>query len=268
VHARKIAGQKKDIDRTFPEVFLPVRHNLFESGLQSIGSKTGVSHYISKFFGRDLVTVFCTHCGRAHLDNDYFAVKPHRKHLCHHCGREFLHTERRVSNPVVGLREKFGDTHALRRLKRAPLDLDIRQADFAGGIQLWASNEAILWTVPDEELSGIHVHAFDNATEDPVIDETYNRVTVDGVLLDEEMLGHFMAQQALKFLSNKIVALDCPRCLRPHFDKGEEAIFPHKNHICEACGHAFDTPGKRKLVISNPFLQTIQKLSETRIQRR
>ena len=84
------------------------------------------------------------------------------------------------TDPVAFIREALGDLDAGRQPIRASEDLDIRQSDYPGGIQIWASNPAILWTAPRPEQEGIHVHLFSDRHGPPVVDETFDLVRVDG----------------------------------------------------------------------------------------
>jgi hypothetical protein len=64
--------------------------------------------------------------------------------------------------------------------------LVLKQADFPGGIQIWGSNPAIVWTASRHEKAGIHVHAFRRDGDGtPERDETFSEVVIDGVRLDE-----------------------------------------------------------------------------------
>jgi hypothetical protein len=71
-----------------------------------------------------------------------------------------------------------------------------------------------------------------------------------------------MAQQALPHLSDKVVSLVCAGCGTPHFDVGDLAFFPHSEHTCGRCGLKFISNGRRKLVVSNPFVAVRASLSQ------
>lgn len=255
VHARIEPNGQKVIDQSFAEVRLPYNRDLIESRFAAVTRETGVAYYISRFLDRPMSTLYCVYCGEAHLDADWFAVKPHRRHLCHACGRMFA-ADRGISNPVMALRHHYRDDR--RELVRASRVLDARQQEYAGGFQIWASNPAILWTAKTPEKEGIHVHAYGGP--DGYEDDTFDRVILDGVELNEEQLRLFMAQKTLTYLADKVVSINCPSCDSPHCDTGEEAFLPHKDHICHKCGAGFETPGRRKLVVANPFGDTIAEL--------
>jgi len=45
------------------------------------------------------VTIYCPHCNGQHIDEGKYAIKPHRLHLCFHCGKKF-----KVAKPTIGVR--------------------------------------------------------------------------------------------------------------------------------------------------------------------
>lgn len=51
------------------------------------------------------VTIFCPHCKGQHIDEGRYAVKPHKIHLCSHCGKKF-----RVANPTIGVKKGNDET--------------------------------------------------------------------------------------------------------------------------------------------------------------
>jgi hypothetical protein len=168
--------------------------------------------------------------------------------MCQACGRQFNDSEKSISNPVALLKRVHCDVQPI----RAPRELDIKQTSFPGGMQIWASNPALVWTSASAEEAGLHIHLYDSKGN-IVVDDTFDRVAVDGIGLNEAHVQHFMAQQALPHLSEKVVSLMCPHCDNPHFDTGDLAFFPHVEHTCEQCSEKFLSRGRRKLVVSNPF---------------
>jgi transposase-like protein len=260
VHARHKAGKRKEIDRTYDAVELTVAKDLFHEERVLITAETAVAYYLSRFLNRQIVPIFCPRCHTPHLDSDWFAVKPHRTHLCHGCNRLFKEDAKRVSNPLEAVRHKLGDKDGARRPVRAKGALDIKQSDYPFGLQIWASNPALLWTSPRSEEEGIHVHGWNRNTIDPQLDGTFNRVVIDGIDLDEDQLRHFMAQNALVYMKGKVLSLKCPTCGNTHFDRGDAAFRPRKEHACRGCGTAFPTPGKRRLAVSNPFVDSLKAL--------
>jgi hypothetical protein len=156
-----------------------------------------------------------------------------------------------ASNPIVGVRHACG----AREHQTAPSQrkLDIRQADYPGGIQIWGSNPAFLWTSSRAEEEGIHVHAFLDGQKDPELDETYGEVIIDGVRLDPEMVRVLMAQNVMPSLKDRSRSIDCPACGRPQFGVGEAAYTPTARHTCSGCGHQFAAPGRLRNLVANPL---------------
>jgi transposase-like protein len=259
VHARKASEGSKEIDATFDAVTITYARDLIEKAKATITGDVAVNYYISRFLNRPIEHLFCTHCGEIHLDAGYFAVKPHRQHLCHACGRHFRVETRAVSNPIALVREKCGLPKEPPSPVRPNRPLQISQADYPGGLQIWASNPALVWTSAKAEEEGIHVHGF-AADGQIAFDETFSSVTIDDIELDEQHVKYFMAQSALDYLRNKITSLTCPKCNNLHLDQGDRAFEPHAEHECESCGEFFGTPGRRRLVVSNPFVATREKL--------
>lgn len=260
VHARLRAGDdEKEIDGTFPAVALRISRDLLGSARAIITLETAIASYVSRFVGRPIKSLFCTYCGEPHLDSEWFAVKAHKRHLCHGCGKVFIVDEKCVSNPLERLRHMMGDRDERRSFEAATERLEIRQKDVAGGIQIWASNPALLWTAPKPEKEGIHVHVYSADRVTRICDDTYGDVTIDGIELDKAQLGYFMAQQALRYLDGKIVSLKC-ECGAPYFDLGEAAFRPHNDRACLSCGRAVLSKGRLKNVVSIPFLDTITEL--------
>lgn len=259
VHARREVGGEKEIDGTFPSIALTITRNLLDAPKAYVTVETAVASFISRFLKRPMMSLFCTYCGEPHLDSEWFAVKLHKRHLCHSCGKVFPVNEKCVSNPLVSLRHTLGDRDEHRSVKRSTEVLDVRQSDFPGGMQIWASNEALLWTAPKPEMEGIHVHGYAGFGDERLVDETYGRVTIDGIELNEVHLRYFMAQQALRYLDGKIVSLRC-ECGESYFDEGEDAFRPHSGHRCKACGARLKAMGRLKKVVSNPFVETIAEL--------
>jgi transposase-like protein len=265
VHARLKAGKRKVIDHTYDAVELTVPRDLLSEGTVLITGETAVAYYLSRFLNRRIVHIFCPYCQTPHLDSDWFSVKPHRVHLCHGCNRLFKEDVKRVSNPLEAVRHKLGDRDENRKTVRAKGPLEIRQSDYPFGLQIWASNPALLWTSKRGEEEGIHVHGWKRETTDPQLDGTFDRVRIDGIELDEELLRHFMAQNALVYLRRKVVSLHCPACGAAKFDRGDAAFRPKSSHQCDTCRFQFETPGRRRLVVSNPFVETLAALQAARM---
>jgi hypothetical protein len=260
VHARHSDGPEKSVDETVDAVELEIKANLFETKSAFVTRDTAVSAYISRCIGNPLVSLFCTYCGEPHLDSEWFAVKPHKRHLCHACGEVFIANRKGVSNPLEKLRWLFKDADEKRSLVRPERPLNAKFSDYPGGIQMWASNPALLWTAARPEEEGIHFHGYaaDKCTR--IDDNTFSSVTLDGVVVDEEHLRHYMAQNALAHLKGRVVCLLCD-CGTPYFDRGLSAFMPHSKHECRDCGAKLTSHGSKKKVVSNPFLLTITALN-------
>ena len=180
VHARAAAGGAKKMDRTVRAVRI-FSDRLPKEGI-SFSEIDAIYYMVTSIFGYEMKYITCAYCGHAHLDRDWFSVHPHRRHLCAGCGRYFRDTETAIGNPICGLRDACGiRTHNPKPSKKK---LHIRQVDFPGGIQIWGSNPAFIWTSETTEAEGIHVHAFRENGDQPEPDETYSQVTIDGVNLD------------------------------------------------------------------------------------
>jgi len=260
VHARSAKGGDKDIDKTYRRLRIPHQADLLSDGWVDVEEIDAINYMVSGVFGFETTSVKCVYCGFAHLDRDWFAVHTHRRHQCHGCGRQFSDTGAGVGNPIAELRRVLGAKSTKRR--KAPESIAIWQKDYPGGIQIWGSNPAILWTSSDPEMTGIHLHAFARADQEmPEVDETYAKVTIDGVKLDPEQVRTYMAQSAMPHLEGRVVDLACAHCGAPHFETGEHAFTPHIDHECHTCGETFQAPGQLKKTIGNPFVGVRKKLA-------
>ena len=271
-HARREPNSNdKEIDDSFPAILLYIPRDLIEDKPILITATTAVSLYIARFLNNRITCLFCDHCGEPHLDIAYYAVKAHKKHLCLACGKYFTDKEKSVSNPIVGIPGMDINQLYSPALVNSEKTLDIQQRDFPGGIQLWASNPALYWTADRPEEKGLHVHLYDGKAKVPVRDDTFGEVRIDGLLLNDDMVRHLMAQRSLPYLSNKIVSLECPHCNSLHFDSGHKGFSPHKLHYCEHCQTDFLSP-RGSLVVSNPVSAVFEELyaqsPKTLLQRR
>lgn len=264
VHARHAVGGRKHIDRTYRRVIVE-NDDAFEGVDRriSIDELDAIYYMASTVLGYEMRTVICPRCNHVHLDKDWFSVHYHQKHLCSGCGREFKDSSVGIGNPLILLKEKLGDRAQNRPLTRPDRELDIKQADYPHGIQIWGSNPAIVWTSPSMEEEGIHVHCYGADRLMPDVDDTYSKVTIDGVELDPRQVRTFMAQMALPHSRDRVISLSCPSCGTPHFDTAERAFTPHDPHECENCGASFRVATQSKKTISNPFVAVRQALAQT-----
>ncbi len=262
VHLRREVDQPKEVDKTFKEVYIKVPGTLFEEDRWlKIDEYIACAYTVSVLFNRKIKVISCKHCQRPHVDADWFAVHYHKKHFCTFCGRDFIDTEPSISNPILQLQSALNDKIAARKLIAADRTLKVQQREYPGGIQIWASNPAIIWTAERPEELGIHVHLFKEKKGTPDSDDTYGIVEIDGINLDATMVRIYMVQKSFSFLNRYIISLNCPNCLLDHFDQDENAFKPHKNHICEHCGHTFQDKTRYMGVVSNPIFAKIEKLS-------
>lgn len=258
IHARPKKGSEKEIDFTYRAVRL-VGNNLQAEGIV-VNETDAIYYMVSSVFGFSMSFVPCTHCSWPHLDKDWFSVHPHRRHLCAGCGKHFYDRVRGIGNPIIGVRDACGAN--MHKIMPAPRKLNIKQSLYPGGIQIWGSNPAFLWTQPKDEEEGIHVHAFlTEEQENPNVDDTFSEVIIDGVELDPHMVRLLMAQNVLPSLKGRVMSLDCPNCDQPGFDAGEAAYVPGPIHTCPDCGRKFPTVGRTRNVVVNPLPATLEGLA-------
>jgi transposase-like protein len=261
IHARPEVGEKKVIDRTYKSVKASLSKDLFDTKVVEIGEEEAVYYMVAQVMGYKMRNVICSRCNAPHLDKDFFAVNPHRRHLCANCGHHFHDSELGIGNPLMALKEFLGDVAFDRPTLRPNRPLEIDQSNYANGIELWGSNPAILWTATKVEEEGIHVHCYSDNPLEPIIDETFDSLKVDGVEIDAAQLRVLMAQLALPHLVGRVVSLVCPACRTPHLDEGKLAHTPHVSHQCKNCSKEFSTVGRLKNVVSNPMFQTLNELA-------
>jgi hypothetical protein len=256
VHARRVAAGKKKIDATFDEVTVIDGDNEIR-----VTATSATAFNISRLFGQNVKYLQCPRCEEAHIDAGEFAARPHRKHLCLACGRDFYDSEPSIGNPIalVAARYEVG-----RRVVPARRQLIARHAEFSGGFQVWGTHPAILWTAPVPEESGIHVHGFKGDSEAPCVDETYDDVEIEGVRLHAAQIRLLMAQMAIPGLAERLISAECPRCSTPQFDVGVDAIIARRERKCATCGCTFEATGRRKIAISNPMLSAAMSINAIR----
>ena len=258
VHTRRAPGDKKETDYTYPAVRV-FSERLIKEGI-FVSEIDAIYYMVSSIFGYETKHILCTYCGYAHLDKDWFSVHPHRRHLCAGCGKHFRDNEIAIGNPIFALK----DALKVKPLRPRVSDkkLSIEQADFSGGIQIWGSNPAFLWTSELPEDEGIHVHAYHEGEEHPNVDETYGEVIIDGVKLNPSMVRTLMAQSALPSIANRVLSVHCPSCHKSQFSEGESAFTPATVFNCKKCGHQFGPRGRLRKIIANPLVEILAKLAD------
>ncbi len=258
VHARVTPNAKKEMDCTFRAVRI-LSDRLPKEGIL-VSELDAIYYTVTSIFGYEMKHITCLYCGHPHLDRDWFSVHPHRRHLCAGCGKYFQDTETAIGNPILGFRDACGLHTQQPRLSKKKLDF--KQADFPGGIQMWGSNPAFIWTSDRTEEEGIHVHAFRESGGQPDPDETYGEVTIDGVNLDPSMVRVLMVQSALPSLKSRVLPIDCPSCHGAQFGVRELAFTPTATHSCKQCGRQFAAPGRLRKTIANPLPGILARLTE------
>ena len=260
IHARMMVGGPKCIDETFDVVRVELNPNSSERRTFVVNGDDAATYNIAAILKCRMTFLACPDCQSIHSDRGYDAVHLHREHTCEACGAAFSSDEPSISNPVMLLKEMCGDV-LQDRIVIDPVERRIRNvlSRFSGGIQLWGSNPAIIWTSPKPEEGGIHFHGFLKPNILPEVDETYGSVSLDGMVLDPDMMRHLMAQRALPYLVPHLSSLRCENCGGDHFDNYGDAVTPHEQHHCEHCGATFTTPGGLS-VVSNPIIELIRQL--------
>lgn len=168
-----------------------------------------------------------------------------------------------IGNPIMGVRDACGvGEHNIAPAAKRP---DIKQSEYPGGIQIWGSNSAFLWTQSKHEEEGIHVHAFlefEEGHADPDLDDTFREVTIDGIQLDPVMVRVLMAQNVMPSLKGRVRSMTCPSCGHRQFDAGNAAYVPAWIHACSECGRQFRTPGRIRNVVANPLPAILAHLAK------
>jgi hypothetical protein len=139
--------------------------------------------------------------------------------------------------------------------------LRLTQQQYPGGIQIWGSNPAIIWSAEKAEEEGIHIHAFKGDETTPDIDDTFSTVTIDGVTLDPDMVRTLMAQNALPHIAGRVFSWRCDDCDRPAFDEDEAAFTPEVGRRCSNCGGSLSGSGRLRKAIANPLIEILEGLS-------
>lgn len=258
VHARRKQGDKKEIDWTRRAVRLSGSRLPKEGVL--VHEIDAIYYMVTSVFGFEMSHVRCTHCEWSHLDKDFFSVHPHHRHLCAGCGRHFSDSKNGIGNPIMGVRQACGVRKHRTAFAKEPLE--IRQTDYRGGVQIWGSNAAFIWTGDHKEAAGIHVHAYHEGNEEPALDETYGAVTIDGIRLDPKMVRVLMAQNVMPSLKDRVRSISCPNCKRPQFDVGEAAYTPSTTRTCAGCGQEFAASGRLRKTVANPLPAILEQLAK------
>jgi hypothetical protein len=143
----------------------------------------------------------------------------------------------------------------------ADRSIEIRQSDYPGGIQIWGSNPALFWTSTAAEEEGIHVHAFRQSNSEPEIDDTFSKVTIDGIGLDPMMVRVLMAQNTLPHLNGRVRSMECGRCGEGLLSTGDLAFTAATEHTCAFCGQVVRAIGRVRKTIANPLPRVLARLA-------
>lgn len=108
----------------------------------------------------------------------------------------------------------------------------------------------------------IHVHAFKERAQHPDVDETYGKVTIDGIALDPAMVRLFMARSVQPSVKDRVIAVTCPSCGQAIFSEGDLAFTPATKHRCSRCQREVTATGRLRNTISNPLPLVLAKLAK------
>ena len=256
VHARKARNGVKKIDSTVRAVRL-TGGGISPNGVL-LSELEAIYYMVSTIFGFEMRHVVCPYCSYSHLDKDWFSVHVHRQHLCAGCGKYFRDEIPSIGNPIRQIQRYISSECASPR--KPSRSLNLVQRNYPGGIQLWGSNPAFVWTSENTEEEGIHVHAFEVDGETPSLDDTYSEVVIDGISLDPVMVRTLMAQSALPHIKDRIVSMTCTRCLKSEFSAGEDAFTPKPIRTCSMCGEKQKGLGRMRKVIFDPLVGVLDGL--------
>ncbi|MGQ0772830.1 MAG: hypothetical protein ACT4NY_00160 [Pseudonocardiales bacterium] len=246
VHARPYLKSRKDVDDTYDVVALYRGSEL----VLTFDTASSTALVQARIAGIESSLIRCPRCGAEHIDEDWFAVTPHRKHQCMCCGREFYDKVAGSGNTVEArVIELFPHSREPRVCLNRKIDLT-RHLDAGRHIRIWGTHEAIVWTAERPEEEGIHVHVYDQHG-DYVVDETFDRTILRGQLLDADQVRLLMLQKSLGYLNGRIRAVYCQHCNADVCSLGAAAVNPSRNHKCQTCGELTTT--YKKLVI-NPLV--------------
>jgi hypothetical protein len=261
VHARRQVAGQKVIDATFEESVVTTA-----DGPWRLTANMAVAYLVSHVLDQPVKALRCPRCNQLHLDMMEFAVTDHRKHQCNSCGRHFFDSSGpSIANPCVDLQRLVQPRV---RLHPTPASdtLRLRQRDLSG-LAIWGSNEAIIWTAPTAERTGIHVHAFDLDGQ-PVADDTYGTVIIDGHRINPDHIRLLMVQQALPFLAGRVEAIACQACGTKHYDSGVAGARPTAIHECANCRTQLTGSRDGRKVVSNPAIDSVTTLGRHKRGRR
>ncbi len=252
VHARKSPKAEKDIDQSFDEVTF--RDHVARRDIR-IDQDAAVGFMISQILGLPLLHVICTNCGNDIFLGRQSAAHPSTSHQCPSCLAVNITAEAVVANPLISLRERYSskiDPAVV--LPRRPLSLQWGQ--FPGGIDIWGSNQAIIWTAHKPEEEGLHIHWY--ASDGTMLrDDTFDTVAIGTTVIDVPAARLWMAQREVYQLRSAIRSINCEECDTPICDHGLQARTASRNHRCTKCARVTVSASP---IIANPMPMIIQSL--------
>jgi predicted RNA-binding Zn-ribbon protein involved in translation (DUF1610 family) len=243
VHHRRESGGVKDVDRSFDIVRVTNGRTI-----EIIEGMAARAWSLSEVMGVVVSPLTCPHCGDVHIDELMFAARPHVKHQCNACGRNFRDRNPSVSNPLAGVHDRLGLPNPADP-ERPDRPLELIASDYRG-IAIWPSNRAIVSTMAQGEDRGLHVHAWP-INGDSMVDETYSSVVLDGLELDEGLVRVLTVQRALA-QGAPIVSLACQACGHGVVSPTAQWMQPTTKHSCNACGAENRT---RRRSFTNPLAE-------------
>jgi hypothetical protein len=233
VHARRSNDNPKTIDVTTDKFKL-----ILDGRETIITEKMAFAYRVCRVLDIPMKTIRCLNCDALQFDS--VRDIPHRKSkkACNNCGKEVAQSRKFFANPLSELQERFFKTQPKTVDSRKRLNIDPK--NYSGGVRIWGTAQAILWSSNRAEESGIHVHAYDSQMR-KVIDDTYGEVWYGDTHLPVRQVQLYTIQKSIKSLNGKICCLSCTHCKKTHLDDGEFAIRKHTIHLCEHCGKKFSS---------------------------
>ncbi len=257
VHARYSIGAEKEVDNNFDQVVIK---NWKENEKPlTVTARAAIHYMVAAVFKLQIKRIRCPACKKLHLDQGWYSVNPHQKHLCGNCQLVFFDVRDGIGNPLAEIEIPPDALVA----QPTPVDpLVCRQKDFPGGMQVWGTNPAIFWKNQERGHTGVHVHAFDKHGKF-AFDETVPSLKIDGISLDEDMVRTYMAQSVVPRLLQRVRFMKCLNCGLDHFDSGSLAHTPHRVHRCDHCHSKFEHADGSDS-IGNPLVNSIARLKPMR----
>lgn len=132
-------------------------------GVEVLAS-SGLAYFETVKKGLQIEYLECNHCGYPHTDEGWFAVNTHAKHLCSHCGRNFVQKTRGIGNPWA----KFKIDNII---EPATVAIPMEELKKCDKIEKWKTRPSLYWSYDRSELSGVHIHGWLNGKK--VVDDTF-----------------------------------------------------------------------------------------------